>query len=140
VPLAPHPRIFFWKIGMVRSTRMRILIEGTEEEEEGGMVKSTSAPSYFAQKSRICTQKSLIYTQKSPIHTQKSATCTQERQLSEVRAHHHDLLPLHCIYRCIEREGYMINKRGRTAKVCKGGDRCRVTCKTTEGKSCQHLH
>ena len=86
VPLAPHPRIFFWKIGMVRSTRMRILIEGTEEEEEGGMVKSTSAPSYFAQKSRICTQKSLIYTQKSPIHTQKSATCTQMRQSSEVHA------------------------------------------------------
>jgi len=28
----------------------------------------------------------------------------------------------------------------RTAKVCKGGDCCRVTCKTTEGKSCQHLH
>ena len=76
---------------------MRILIEGTEEEEEGGMVKSTSAPSYFAQKSCIYTQKSLIYTQKSPIHTQKSATCTQERQLSEVRAHHHEFAasPLH---------------------------------------------
>jgi len=35
---------------------------------------------------------------------------------------------------------HMCKKCHRTAKHCEGGDRCRVTCNTTNGKSCQHLH
>jgi len=33
----------------------------------------------------------------------------------------------------------LCKKCHRTAKECKGGFRCRTTCKT-KGKSCQHLH
>jgi len=35
---------------------------------------------------------------------------------------------------------HMCKKCHRTAKDCEGGDRCRVTCNTTNHKSCQHLH
>jgi len=34
----------------------------------------------------------------------------------------------------------MCKKCHRTANECKGGDRCRATCNTTNRKSCQHLH
>ena len=35
---------------------------------------------------------------------------------------------------------HMCKKCHRTAQDCEGGDRCRVTCNTTNHKSCQHLH
>jgi len=35
---------------------------------------------------------------------------------------------------------HMCKKCHRTATDCEGGDHCRVTCNTTNHKSCQHLH